>query len=170
LPVSVRRLLALVFVTALLVIARPSVLVFAHAELKSSEPPDGGTLATTPAELTLRFSQNLVATQSWVAIRDAQGGDTQLAVSVDPNDKKVMRATTPKLAPGVYTIRWQSLSADDDDFAQGSYKLTVLNPDGSRPPGSEDSTGFVLIIVGAVIAAVVAGGGLWFLKRREVSA
>jgi methionine-rich copper-binding protein CopC len=141
--------------------------VFAHAELRESEPPDGGTLAATPAQLTLKFSQNLVPSQSWVAIRDAQGGDVQLAVTVDPNDRKVMRATTPQLMPGVYTIRWQSLSADDDDFAQGSYKLTVLNPDGSKPAGEDDSTGTVLLIIGAGVLAAVTAFGVWFFLQRD---
>src|SRR5918994_2458223 len=131
-----RNVIALMILAVTLVAGLPVTGVIAHAELKSSEPPGGGTLATTPAELTLNFSQNLVTAQSWVAILDAQGGDTQLKVSFDPNDRKVMKATTPQLPPGIYTIRWQSLSADDDDFATGSYKLIVLNPDGSRPPGS----------------------------------
>lgn len=159
-----------VWLVAMALLLLPARSAFAHAELKSSEPPDGGTLATTPAELTLRFSQNLVTAQSWVAIRDAQGGDTQLKVTFDANDKKVMKATTPPLQPGIYTIRWQSLSAEDDDFATGSYKLVVLNPDGSRPPGSEDSTGFVLIIIAAVVAAAFAGFGIWYLKNREAHA
>jgi methionine-rich copper-binding protein CopC len=166
LSAAVRSAVIVAAMALVLVMALPGHVVFAHAELKQSDPPDGGTLAKTPAELTLTFSQNLVATQSWVAIRDAQGGDTQLKVSVDPSDKKVMHATTPQLQPGIYTIRWQSLSADDDDFAQGSYKLVVLNPDGSKPPGTSDNTGFILIVVGAVIAAMVAAFGIWFLKRQ----
>jgi hypothetical protein len=102
-----------------------------------------------------------------VAIRDSQGGDMQLAVTIDAGDKKVMHATTPQLKPGVYTIRWQSLSADDDDFAQGSYKLTVLNADGSKPSGGDDSTGTTLLIIGGVIAIAVAGAGIWLLRFRE---
>jgi methionine-rich copper-binding protein CopC len=163
---AVRSLFAIVSVAVALVVLLPAV-VFAHAELKSSEPPDGGTLATTPAQLTLNFSQNLVTNQSWVAIRDALGGDTQLNVSFDANDKKVMRAMTPQLQPGNYTIRWQSLSADDDDFASGSYKLIVLNPDGSKPPGTEDNTGTVLAVVGIAIVGVAAAFGFWFLKLRK---
>lgn len=163
-----RRLIALVFV-ALTLFALPAT-VFAHAELRESEPPDGGTLATTPAQLSLRFSQNLVPSQSWVAVRDTQGGDVQLAVTVDPNDRRVMRAMTPPLVPGVYTIRWQSLSADDDDFAQGSYKLTVLNPDGSRPAVADDSTGAVLAIIGGGLLAALAAFGVWFFVRRDVKA
>jgi methionine-rich copper-binding protein CopC len=163
---GVRSLLALALLAIALVVVVPAT-VFAHAELKSSEPPDGGTLATTPAEITLNFSQNLVTAQSWVAIRDAQGGDTQLKVSFDANDKKVMKATTPALQPGNYTIRWQSLSADDDDFATGNYKLIVLNPDGSKPPGSSDNTGSVLAMVGLVIVVAAGGFGFWFLKLRK---
>jgi methionine-rich copper-binding protein CopC len=158
---------AIVLVMLALALAVPATGVFAHAELKSSEPPDGGTLATTPAKITLHFSQNLVTAQSWVAIRDALGGDTQLKVSFDASDKKVMKATTPQLQPGNYTIRWQSLSADDDDFATGNYKLIVLNPDGSKPPGSSDNTGRVLTILGLVILVAAGGFGFWFLKLRK---
>jgi copper transport protein len=164
---AVRSVSALALVALALLLVLPSTGVFAHAELTSSEPPNGGTLATTPAELTLHFSQNLVTAQSWVAIRDAQGGDTQLKVSFDPSDKKLMRATTPQLPPGIYTIRWQSLSADDDDFQQGSYKLTVLNPDGSKPTGNEDNTGTVLAIVGLIMLVSGCAAGVWFLKFRK---
>ena len=165
--VNVRNLIAVVFLVATVALIAPATGVFAHAELKSSEPPDGGSVATTPAELTLHFSQNLVSAQSWVAIRDSLGGDTQLKVSFDANDKKLMKATTPQLQPGNYTIRWQSLSAEDDDFATGSYKLIVLNPDGSKPPGNEDNTGKVLTIVGLVIVIAVLGFGVWFMKLRK---
>jgi methionine-rich copper-binding protein CopC len=164
---AVRSALAVVLLAVTLLVALPGHGVFAHAELSKSEPPNGGTLATTPAQLTLYFSQNLVANQSWVAIRDAAGGDIQLAVTVDASDRKVMRAMTPVLQPGVYTIRWQSLSADDDDFAQGSYKLTVLNPDGSRPPGNEDNTGIVLAVLGVAIVVMDCGFGVRFMKRRK---
>jgi len=164
---AVRSAFAVALVAMALVLVLPVAGVFAHAELTSSEPPNGGTLATTPAELTLHFSQNLVTAQSWVAIRDSQGGDTQLKVSFDPNDKKLMRATTPQLAPGVYTIRWQSLSADDDDFQQGSYKLTVLNPDGSKPAGNEDNTGTVLAVLAFVVFVAGCAAGVWFLKIRK---
>jgi methionine-rich copper-binding protein CopC len=164
---AVRSAFAVALFAVALVLVLPVAGVLAHAELQKAEPPNGGTLATTPAELTLHFSQNLVTAQSWVAIRDPQGGDTQLKVSFDPNDRKLMRATTPQLAPGVYTIRWQSLSAEDDDFAQGSYKLTVLNPDGSKPAGNEDNTGAVLAIVGLVMLVAGCAAGVWFLKFRK---
>jgi methionine-rich copper-binding protein CopC len=166
LSAGVRSVVLVALLALALAALLPSAGVFAHANLERSEPPDGGQLARTPAQLTLQFTQNLVPAQSWVAIRDADGGDTQLAVTIDPGNRKVMRAKTPVLRPGVYTIRWQSLSADDDDFAQGSYKLTVLNPDGSKPPGGSDNTGFILLGVG--IFAVT--GAIAFGLRRIVRA
>jgi len=167
--VAVRNFIAIVMMAFAIVVVAPVTGVFAHAELKSSEPADG-MVATTPAELTLHFSQNLITAQSWVAIRDSQGGDTQLKVAFDANDKKLMKATTPQLQPGTYTIRWQSLSADDDDFATGSYKLIVLNPDGSKPPGTEDNTGKVLTVIGLVIVVAAAAFGVWFMKLRKPAA
>jgi copper resistance protein C len=166
LSVALRSVVVVALLAVALVVALPGRGVFAHAELAKSEPPAGGSLATTPAQLTLTFSQALVPSQSWVAIRDALGGDTQLAVTVDPNDRKVMRATTPQLPPGNYTIRWQSLSAEDDDFAQGSYKIVVLKPDGSKPPGDSDSTGVVFAGVGVAVIVAIAAFGVWFLKRK----
>jgi copper transport protein len=167
--VALRSVVVVALVAVALVVTLPGRGVFAHAELTKSEPPDGGTLATTPAQLTLTFSQALVPSQSWVAIRDAQGGDTQLAVTVDPNNRKVMQAMTPLLAPGNYTIRWQSLSAEDDDFSQGSYKIVVLKPDGSKPPGASDNTGTVFAGVGIAIVVMVAAFIVWFMKRRPLT-
>jgi hypothetical protein len=50
-----------------------------------------------------------------------------------------MRFALSDAKPDVYTVRWQTLSADDDDFHDDSYQITLLNPDGSRP----DSAGVV---------------------------
>ena len=154
---------ALVVLVALLLTGG---VVFAHANLERSEPPDGGELRQTPAQLTLHFSQALMPNESWVAIRDASGADTQLSVTFDPADRKVMRAMTPALPPGFYTIRWQSLSAEDDDFAQGSYKLTVLRPDGSKPEAEGDGN-LALYAIGGVMAALVGGLGVWYTLRRD---
>ena len=60
-----------------------------------------------------------------------------------------------------------TVATDDDDFAQGSYKLTVLNPDGSKPAGNEDNTGTVLAGVGIVVLVLACAFGVWFLKRRK---
>jgi hypothetical protein len=47
-----------------------------------------------------------------------------------------MRFVLSNAKPDVYTVRWQTLSADDDDYADDSYSFMVLNPDGSRPDGA----------------------------------
>jgi hypothetical protein len=71
------------------------------------------------------------------------------------------------LHPGVYTVKWQSLSADDDDYADGTYKLTLLRPDGTSPEGSASEaagegsglTG-ILLALGAAVAVIAIVVGL----------
>ena len=41
------------------------------------------------------------------------------------------------LEPGVYTVRWKTLSAEDGDDASGEYQFTY-DPTGVADPGVED--------------------------------
>jgi hypothetical protein len=101
----------------------------------------------------------------------------ELRLQFDPANPKVMWATLGPLRPDVYTVRWQSLSADDDDYADGSYQLTVLNPDGSPPnattepiiPDDNDGggSGSTMLIVSAVAAVVLVGVAVVFVTRSR---
>jgi methionine-rich copper-binding protein CopC len=143
--------------------------------LDHAEPPAESELRESPPELSLFFTQALKPASSWVLLRDADGNEIQPELAFDAANAKLMKAKLPELKPGVYTVRWQSLSADDDDYAQGSYKLTVLNPDGSRPQGSTESAaesnggggGWVLVVGAVVAGAVVLTGGLLILSQRR---
>src|SRR4029453_13357964 len=112
-----------------------------------------------PSALTLFFAQGLVPASSWILLRDANDQDIPVQVEFDATDRKVMRAKLDTIRPGVYTVKWQTLSADDDDYAQGSYKLTVLNPDGSRPAGDASATsGSGGVGLAPIVLAIGAGG------------
>ncbi len=147
--------------------------VFAHANLDHAEPAAGSKLTRLPDRISLYFTQSLVKETSWVQIRDREGKDMELVAEFDPAHPKLMRAVLPPLDPGVYTVRWQSQSADDDDYAQGSFELTLLNPDGSLPPGAQsaakDSGGAISVYLLFVIVAglAAAGGALWFRRRAS---
>jgi LPXTG-motif cell wall-anchored protein len=87
-----------------------------------------------------------------------------------------MQAKLPVLSPDVYKVRWQTLSADDDDYAQGSYSLTVLNPDGSSPGAAQEATkndggggsgGTALVAGGVVVALIVGASAFYFSRRRK---
>jgi methionine-rich copper-binding protein CopC len=142
----------------------------AHANLERAEPQPGSRLKQAPAELRLYFTQALAPRGSYVQVRDAGAMQVAVEVGFDPTNAKLMKATLPPLQPGVYTVKWQSLSVDDDDYTDGTYMLTLLQPDGSAPDGSaaEDESGSrnVAWAAAAGFAVLAAGGGLaWWLKR-----
>ena len=97
----------------------------------------------------------------------------------DPADPKVMRATLEPLQPGVYTVKYQSLSADDDDYHDGAYQFTVLNPDGSElgsgvsssvgpdAAGEADDGSSSATLLAGVATVVLVGGALVFALRYK---
>jgi methionine-rich copper-binding protein CopC len=149
--------------------------VSAHANLDSSDPPKDARLAQAPAAMTLRFTQGLKPDGSFVQVAGADGVNRVSAFTFDPADAKVMRATLQPLQPGVYTVKYQSLSADDDDYHDGTYQFTVLNPDGTDPgaapsPGQlsgdeDDGSSSTTTIIAVVAAVVLVGGALMFALR-----
>ena len=150
--------------------------VEAHASLARAEPPEDAKLAQAPTELRLYFTQGLTRRGSYVQLKDASEREVPVQVAFDDADPKLMKATLPALTPGVYTVKWQSLSADDDDYDDGSYKLTILNPDGSSPDSggareSEDSGGsastFIVVLVAAGVSGV--GAGMVMALRRRAA-
>ena len=150
----------------------------AHANLDTSDPAKNAKLAQGPSTMTLRFTQGLKPEGSWVQVAGDDGVNRVAEFSFDTIDNKVMRAEVEPLHAGVFTVTYQSLSADDDDYHDGSYQFTVLNPDGSDPgaeaassqaPGQEDDGGSMTTVVAVVVAAILVGGALVFAFRYKKS-
>jgi copper resistance protein C len=145
----------------------------AHANLDTSDPPKDARLAQAPSMMTLRFTQGLKPEGSFVQVAGSDGVNRVAGFTFDPADPKVMRATLQPLGPGVYTVRYQSLSADDDDYHDGTFTFTVLNPDGTDPgsspsPGdvlADDDGGSMTTILAVVAAVGLVGGALVFAMR-----
>lgn len=125
----------------------PPTLVSAHAEPDSSTPPIGGTVAETPTEVEVVFTQEVVrqGTESSITVTDPLGADVTTGPSeVDDVDRHVIRVgLQPGLANGTYTVGWRTLSATDGDPSAGSFIFTVAaaeaTPSASvtEPPGAE---------------------------------
>jgi methionine-rich copper-binding protein CopC len=140
----------------------------AHANIERSEPSAGEELHAAPQTLRLFFTQRLNQTGSFIQLLDANDAVIPVQVSFDPADPRAMYAAVPSLQPAVYTVRWQSLSLDDDDYAQDRFQFTVLRPDGSRPDApaassgngesSSDSDAVLMIALGVGLVIVVLGG------------
>jgi methionine-rich copper-binding protein CopC len=166
---------------ALLLVALLSVFLAgsaeSHANLASSEPVLDARIVQPPSELMLRFTQRLKPEGSWVQLKASDGVNIVQQVTFDQEDRYVMRGMLPQITPGEYTVSWQSLSADDDDYADGSFRFTLLNPDGSSPGGQGQATGgrnvgrgdgggtSVGTLLAVVAAVALVGGAVVFVTR-----
>ncbi len=87
--------------------------VLAHAHLTTSVPADKATVATTPTEIDLRFSEELELKFSGVSIVGpgkavVKVGDAKLL----DEGKTLTVPVTHKLDAGRYTVEWHVLSTD----------------------------------------------------------
>jgi methionine-rich copper-binding protein CopC len=83
----------------------------AHNTLVSSDPADGSTAATAPAQVTLTFNEPAVALGTVVEVRAPDGrvvssGDAVLT------DASVAQALSGELPAGDYAVLWRVTSAD----------------------------------------------------------
>jgi hypothetical protein len=62
---------------------------------------------------------------------------TTIAAVIDNGDRRRISVPLPNnLAPGEYTVKWKTLSADDGDASQGEYVFT-FDPSKPANPGRE---------------------------------
>lgn len=96
----------------------------AHAEYESSTPASGETVAGSPDELVVRFTQDLDAARSSLVVATAAGDE--VASGGEPgDDPRELRLALPELAPGAYDVRWTSWSAEDNEGHRGTFTFTV---------------------------------------------
>lgn len=114
--------------------------VFAHAEPATVKPGDGAVLVQPPAEIVIEMTQDMFSREGAndIDVMDASGKEiTTVAAVVDRNDRRRLSVVVPStLTPGVYTVNWKTLSADDGDDAKGSLSFTY-DPNGTASPGKE---------------------------------
>src|SRR5437763_14310773 len=103
------RKIFLLVTTSMLVLGLTGA-AFAHALLDRAEPRVGNTVASSPRELKLWFTQKLEQAFSTVTVTDASGQrvDTGKA-RIDGNQ---MGISLRVLAPGTYRVNWHVLSVD----------------------------------------------------------
>jgi copper resistance protein C len=97
---------------------------FAHAFLDHAVPAVGGAVSSSPTELQLFYTENVVLAFSGVQVA-AEGGRAVPAAKPKlgaPNEL-VVRLGHP-LKPGTYVVSWHVVSVDTH-HTQGTYKFTV---------------------------------------------
>jgi methionine-rich copper-binding protein CopC len=95
--------------------------VQAHALLDHASPAVGSTVAPSPGQVTLYFTENLEPMFSGAEVRNEAGTRVDHGKSASGN---VMRLSVGALAPGGYSVTWHVLSVDTHK-TQGSFSFTV---------------------------------------------
>jgi methionine-rich copper-binding protein CopC len=117
---AARRILVL---TALLAFLATG--VAAHAFLVKSAPARRAVLAQPPARVDLWFNERLEAAYSRVSVVDAAGRQVDRGDgAVARDDARLLTASLPAMAPGIYTVRYRVLSVDGH-VVDGSFSFTI---------------------------------------------
>ena len=132
----------------------------AHAELASSVPRDGATLATMPGEVVLELSEQ-VRKPAFVAVTDADGRRVGTGpVKVD--GRKVSSEIAEPTKAGAYTVSYRIVSADAHAVT-GSVRFSVTHDSSPSTPSQEGSS------PSAAAPTSMAGENVGAKSRDEVS-
>jgi methionine-rich copper-binding protein CopC len=119
-----RLLVMTTVVVAMIVLSTAG--VSAHAQYKSSDPPANGTVQKAPAQVAITFSEETDPLKSGGSVADASGTTVSTGFKVDLNQRTNMTIDLkPNLPNGVYTVKWNTLTDDDNAMANGTFTFTV---------------------------------------------
>jgi copper transport protein len=152
----------------------------AHAILENENPSSGSTIATSPPEVTLHFSEAVEISLGSVRVFSCSGGRVSSGAPHHTSaGSSVVAASLPNLSSGLYVVTWRVISADSHPV-HGAFTFTVGSGAGSGTPSctaAETSakssktvgvllgitrfgvyTGLALLIGGAVFLVLIARG------------
>ncbi len=110
----------------LVLIGAGALSVSAHARLTTSVPAKDSTVTTVPTQVLLTFTQETSATQSTGSVANASGTTVSTGFKVDLNDRTKMTITLqPNLPNGVYTVKYHTLTEDDNGVVDDSFNFTI---------------------------------------------
>ena len=98
---------------------------FAHAHLRSAVPAVDSTVATSPHEVAITYSEGVEPKFCTIEVQDAAGKPvTTQNLHTAPSDNKVLSVELPTLAPGTYKVIWHA-TAVDTHKTEGTFSFTV---------------------------------------------
>src|SRR5439155_7748433 len=124
------------FVAALiglaLVMASPT--AYAHALLRSSDPPDGAQLAKSPSSVVLAFTEDPDTSLSIVHVVDQNGNNVEKGKArAVPGKADELVVDVGSLPNGVYTVNWRTVSRVDGHVTAGAFAFGVgVSPAGHK--------------------------------------
>lgn len=134
---------ALAALLAALAIAAVPAAVAAHSELESSSPGAGDVVVGGPTDITGEFTEPVDPDRSSMELRGPDGA--RIARGGVPEGGPATSMTiagVPPLAPGRYTVRWTTVTADDDGVERGTFRFTVeaATPEPASPEPTSTPT------------------------------
>jgi methionine-rich copper-binding protein CopC len=110
---------------ALLVLASPGAIAFAHVRPQTTAPAANARLDAPPAHIVLNYDGIVIPTTSTVVVLDSTGSQVQTINDDASNTRLASISPTTDLSPGPYTVDWTTVDAQDGHAAQGFYMFVV---------------------------------------------
>jgi copper resistance protein C len=131
---ALRHAASVAFTAATLVALLSPAAAAAHAELDASNPSDGETVTGTPPRIEATYTEVLDPDGSSLLLVDATGAEVATGGVATTNPTKEMVITgLPELAPGEYTVKSTTTSADDGDVDRTTWSFTVIAAPSTEP-------------------------------------
>ena len=106
-------------------VSLPTVGTLAHAFLDHAVPPVGGTVAASPPEIRLYFSEAIEPRFSGIELTSIDGRPVKTGPStVDPRDQMQFVLPVPALPSGRYKVTWHVVSVDTHP-TQGDFAFEI---------------------------------------------
>ncbi|HEX4025013.1 MAG TPA: copper resistance CopC family protein [Steroidobacteraceae bacterium] len=97
------------------------VLAAAHARLQQAVPADGSVVGSAPGDLMLTFSERAHLTQ--LSIQRQGEPHARRIVALPADVSTHFTVALPALAPGLYTVSYRVVSADDGHISSGTLRF-----------------------------------------------
>ncbi|GAA3775305.1 copper resistance protein CopC [Microbacterium kribbense] len=152
----------------------------AHDQLLSTDPADGATVTALPADVSLTFSDVVLAAgneANQVQVMDASCKVLNSG-AVQVQDNVVSQAIAGD-ATGTITVLWRVVSRDGHPVS-GEFTFTVGNANAAATPSACDTAAAAAPeapsqpassplpwIIGAVVVAIVIAGAVYLLVSRS---
>ena len=97
----------------------------AHAFLQHAEPGVGSTVASSPNEVKIQFTEAVEPALSKIQVFAPSGKEVDKGdVHVDSSDPALLKVSLPPLGPGTYRVAWRVVSVDTH-VTSGSFTFQV---------------------------------------------
>jgi hypothetical protein len=114
------------YLAAMVLVGMSAVAAVAHAFLNQAVPPVGGTVAASPPEIRLYFSEAIEPRFSGIELTSLDGLPVKTGPStVDPRDQmQFVLPVEPALPSGRYKVTWHVVSVDTHP-TQGDFTFEI---------------------------------------------